>query len=244
MARSTANSRTCTKVFCFIIGILLIPLCYAATLSIADLLGSQQPDSLRRVPMAVWAAAGGFMAWLLTFLLLPRPIRSYVLAHELTHVLWGAMMGASVQAFNVGRDGGSVQLTRNNFWITLSPYFFPLYTVIVIAVFYLLSIFWDVQQYHLLWLALVGFTWSFHVTFTISALSQAQTDLRIYGRFFSYVLIYLMNLLGLCLWIVLVSPATLETLVTALCAHAGQTWSTVQQLAAEAPAALKAFPLK
>ena len=153
------------------------------------------------------------------FLTLPQPIRSYVLAHELSHALWGMAMGARVHNMRLSKDGGSVSLSRTNFLITLAPYFFPLYTVLVIVVYRILVLFWDLEPYELYWLGLVGFTWGFHVTFTLKALSQHQPDIDEHGHVFSYVVILLMNMAGICLWIVGVSHASMGEMGTFIYIH-------------------------
>jgi hypothetical protein len=121
-------------------------------------------------------------------------------------------MGARVSSMRVSRDRGSVTLSKTNFLITLAPYFFPLYTVLIIGLYVLLGIWIDVNAYELVWLALVGFTWSFHLTFTVRMLLQHQSDIRECGYLFSYAVIYLLNVLGVALWTVLVSRATLGDL--------------------------------
>ena len=61
----------------------------------------------------------------------------------------------------------------------------------------------DVEPYRLWGLAAVGLTWAFHVTFTISMLSQHQPDIQEHGRLFSYVVIYSANVLLIGLWMVM-----------------------------------------
>ena len=186
-------------------------MCAAATQAVTGLVRCcAQPSASGNISSAGWALVGGFLVWLFLYFTLPRPVRSYVLAHELTHALWGSMMGARVSDMKVSGQSGSVTLSKTNFVITLAPYFFPLYTVLAIALYYLLSVFIAVAPYHLYWLALVGFTWGFHFTFTISTLAQHQTDIRACGILFSYTVIALLNVLGIGLWVVMVSSATLE----------------------------------
>ena len=156
---------------------------------------------------------GGFIFWLVLYFVLPRPVRTYVLAHELTHALWGWMMGARVSNLRVAEDKGSVTLSKTNFLITLAPYFFPLYTVLTIVLFGVLGLFYAVEQYHLWWMGMIGFTWGFHFTFTISTLMQHQSDIRACGHLFSYTFIYSLNTIGIGLWSVAVTPATLERYV-------------------------------
>jgi len=198
------------------IGLLLVPVCIAATMTLYSLLTATQSISPAVLPPAAWALAGGFLLWVFLFLTLPRPVRSYVLAHEMTHALWAWLTGAEVRGLRVSEDRGSVTVSRNNFLITLAPYFFPLYTVLTIAAYYILSVFYDISGYQLFWLAAVGFTWGFHFTFTLLTLLQRQSDIHEYGRVFSYAVIYLFNVLGVCLWVVIVSSPTLEQMVNGL----------------------------
>ena len=188
----------------FVIGLLLLPLCIAGTQTLVALVMKLDPGD-QAVPYPLIALLAGFLLWQMIFIFLPRPIRTYVFAHELTHALWGWLMGARVSKFKVSKEQGSVTLSKTNFLITLAPYFFPLYTVLLILLYYILWIFWDVQKYHSVWLALIGFTWGFHLSFTVITLMQKQSDIRSSGHLFSYSFIYLMNVLGICIWVVLVS---------------------------------------
>jgi hypothetical protein len=197
------------KFFKFLVGILLIPICIGVTRSIVSLVQAIEPSPDVFIPTPALAMLGGFALWTLVYLILPRPARTYVLAHELTHALWGSLMGARVVDMKISKETGSVTLSKSNFLIALAPYFFPLYTVMAIAAYYGCALFMDVENYYLGWLGLIGLTWGFHFTFTISTLLQHQSDIRDNGHLFSYAVIYLMNALGIALWIVLVSSATL-----------------------------------
>lgn len=196
----------------FILGLLLLPLCWAATRSLIHVVDDLAPDGLREVPIETWWLLGGFALWLLLYAALPRPFRTYVLAHELTHAFWAYLMGAKVSGLKVARDGGSVRVSKTNVLITLAPYFFPFYTVCVLMAFGLLSWRYDMTVYTPWWLAAIGFTWSFHLTFTLSVLLQHQPDIAEHGRLFSYAFIYLMNIVGVALWIVAVTPSDALTL--------------------------------
>ena len=200
----------------FLCGVALLPVCVAATMAVVSTVGAVRPSSVAAVPPSAWAFGIGFVIWVLLYFSLPRPMRIYVLGHELTHALWGWLSGSSVSRMRVSKSGGSVAVSDNNMLITLAPYFFPLYTVLVIAGYGAASLFWDVRRYELFWVALVAFTWAFHITFTISMLLERQSDVHQYGRTLSYAVIYLVNVLEAGLWIVAVSSATLEGLVRAL----------------------------
>jgi hypothetical protein len=189
----------------FIIGLFLLPLCWAFSLTVFHLLKSLPAGTSG---WTMWAIPTGFVISALGFFLLPRPFRTYVLAHELTHAVWGMLMGAKVGKMKVGKNGGHVMLSKSNFIISLAPYFFPFYTGLVIALWYGLGCFWDVSRYELWWLAAVGLTWGFHVTFTVYLLSQRQPDVQENGRLFSYVIIYLANLFFVALWMIAIGAPT------------------------------------
>lgn len=207
----------------FLIGFALLPLCVAGTRAVIQLAESIQPSWTGAVPPAALAIGAGFFVWILVYFIMPRPVRTYILAHELTHALWAWLMGAEVSKLKVSKNSGSVTISKSNFLITLAPYFFPLYTVITVAAYLVMSVFVDVEKYYLFWLFVVGITWGFHFTFTITTLMQKQSDIRECGHLFSYAFIYLMNVLGIGLWLVLVSSATLEDLAGYLGESAGET---------------------
>ena len=114
-----------------IFGAILLPFCIAITKTLVSLLQHIQPMSYSALPLSVWGFFIGFALWLFPFFCLPRPTRSYVLAHELTHALWGWVMGARIKRMRISKSSGSVTLTKSNFLVALAPYFFPLYTVLV-----------------------------------------------------------------------------------------------------------------
>ena len=135
-----------------------------------------------------------------------------------------------MKKFRLSKRGGSVAVSESNILITLAPYFFPLYTVIVILLYCAFSVFYGVDRYELLWLGLVGFTWGFHLTFTVSALSEHQSDMREYGRVFSYVFVYFMNVLGVGIWIVAVTRASLEQFAGFIGANLREGWTVLSRV--------------
>ncbi len=177
----------------WLIGILLLPFAAAATLTFAHQV--QVDLDWQRLDVTTWWFIGGFVVWLLLYFLLPRPMWTYVLGHELTHAIWGLIMGAKVSRLKVSERGGSVTLTKSNILITLAPYFFPFYTVVTLIVYLVAGAWLDMTTYQPFWYAIFGLTWSFHLTFTLSMLSLRQPDILEHGRLFSYTLIYCINLL-------------------------------------------------
>ena len=182
----------------FLIGLASIPLCVALSMTLwrAMVILAQSPT---RLPMLhAFACVSGIVIWAIVWLYLPPLTRTYVLGHELTHALWAMLFGGRATGLQVTEGGGSVRVTKNNAWITLSPYFFPLYTFVV-ALVWMLSvwIFPPIGPYAPIFLFWIGMTWSFHITFTLRFLAYNQPDIREHGRLFSYTLIYSLNLLSL-----------------------------------------------
>jgi len=194
------------KILKGVVGLALLPLCWAASRTLFFL--------LRFVPLeysslwASWALPIGFLIAVLGFFLLPRSLRTYVLAHELTHAVWGLLMGAKIGKMRISKEGGYVELSKNNFLISLAPYFFPFYTIVVIAGWYGCGFFFDLTRYEPWWMAMIGLTWGFHGVFTLYMLSQKQSDVEENGCFFSYVIIYLANLFFIMLWMVMIGVPT------------------------------------
>lgn len=153
-----------------------------------------------------WFFSLGVLIWLIIFLGLPRPLRLYVFGHELTHVVWVWLMGGNVFKFKVRKDGGYILADRVNTWIALAPYFFPIYSLIVVIGYGLAGFFWDLSHLRQLVFALIGGTWGFHFTFTCWAIWKGQQDLVYGGIFFSLIIIYLANLLLLVGMLVMASP--------------------------------------
>ncbi len=199
-----------------LIGLIFLPLCWAASRTLFFLLQSLPAETSG---WADWALPVGFFVSVLGFFLLPQAFRTYVLGHELTHAISGLLMGAKVGKIKVGKEGGHVMLSKSNFIISLAPYFFPFYTGVAIALWYGIGIFCDPSAYTAWWLALIGLTWGFHVTFTVYMLSQRQPDVQENGRLFSYVIIYLANLFFVALWMIALGEPTFKAAAESLSAE-------------------------
>jgi hypothetical protein len=189
----------------FVIALFLLPLCAILTQTFFTVFTRATVTQRLWAGEEFWFFSLGAILWLIGFFGLPRPMLVYVFGHELTHALWVVLMGGRVSRFKVARDGGHIVTDRNNFWIALAPYFFPLYSLIVIGGYGLLGLFFDVQPYGRLLYGLIGATWAFHFTFTCWMIPKKQTDLTDHGTFFSLVVIYLMNLALLSVMLVLAS---------------------------------------
>ncbi len=190
----------------FIVALFLLPLC--AVLSQTFFTSFARATVAERLWAGeeFWFFSLGVVLWLIAFFGLPRPVVLYVFGHELTHALGVWLMGGKVSRFRVGREGGHILTDKNNFLIALAPYFFPLYSILVLALYGGLGLFVDLQPYGRLLYALVGVTWAFHFTFTCWMIPKNQSDLSDNGTIFSLVVIYLINLLLLSAMLIIASP--------------------------------------
>lgn len=194
-----------------VLGLALLPACWAVVRSLVDALpiaaGAEGVFSVETLSLL-----GGIAAFALSWMAISHPVKTYVLGHELTHALWGLMFGARPSDVRVSAAGGSVRLTKTNLLITLAPYFFPFYTFVVIVVALVTSAFLRPLPFLPLWLFVVGFTWAFHVLFTLETLAQRQPDVKLYGRIFSWTFIFLANVLLVLLWLASTTPLTFSQL--------------------------------
>lgn len=153
-----------------------------------------------------WFFCLGALLWLITFFGLPRPLLLYVFGHELTHAIWVWLMGGRVSEFKVRVNGGHILTNKSNVLIALAPYFYPIYSVLVVVLYAIGWLFFDMAPYtRWLFLAL-GITWTFHISFTFWMIPKGQSDLSYHGTFFSLVVIYLMNLGVLTFLVLLTAP--------------------------------------
>jgi len=152
--------------------------------------------------------AAGMVLFGILFAVVPRNILmlSYVFGHEVTHALWAKLLGGKVaNRFHVSLEGGHVLTDRVNTWIVLSPYFFPIYSVLVVTLYGALklaarlignpALVSNVDAFHWLIALLIGMTLAFHLVFTCLLIVKGQPDLHYGGTFFSLILIYTINLL-------------------------------------------------
>src|SRR5438445_5795699 len=171
-----------------IIAILLLPACAGAAGALWIVLG-QTGDAT-----TIWVATvSGAACWVVIYLLLPKPMWVYVFGHELTHALWTWLFGGRVKRLKVTSNGGHVVVTKNNFLISLAPYFFPLYVVLVVGVFIIGHLIWNWRAYVVWFHLLLGAAYAFHVTLTWHILKTRQSDITQHGYLFSGVIIFLGN---------------------------------------------------
>jgi hypothetical protein len=215
-----------------LIGIFLLPACWAVAWVFFDALLASAGAS-GWISAESIAVIGGLVAFSLCWMLVPRPVKAYVLAHELTHAIWGLCFGARPSDLRVGEVGGSVRLTKTNLLITLAPYFFPFYTFVVIVAALVSYAFFRPLPFLPLWMFMIGFTWAFHVLFTMETLSRRQPDITAYGRLFSWVFIFIANVAIVLVWLAVMTPLTFAQLFSFLAKRLVSVYSDIWSLLAE-----------
>ncbi len=184
----------------FIIAVLLLPVCVGAGKTLWMVMSRCGDADTTLIPIVAGAAC-----WLAIFLLLPKPMWIYVVGHELTHAIWVWLFGGSVKKFKASSSGGHVIVDKNNFLISLSPYFFPFYVVLVVLIFLVGHLIWNWRDFFVWFHLLVGAAYAFHVTLTAHILKTQQSDITSQGYLFSAVVIFLGNVLVLLIGIPLLT---------------------------------------
>ncbi|MDP3791724.1 MAG: hypothetical protein Q8R38_06765 [Candidatus Omnitrophota bacterium] len=172
----------------FVIGVLAIPVAYAATKAFYDnfILINEVAANLRYF---VW----GIVSYSILHLLFYKPAYLYVLGHEAVHAGVAWLFGGKIKSFKVSEEGGSVGTTKSNFIIELAPYFFPIYTIIITIIYFVVS-----QSYPIngaIFLFLIGFTLAFHIISTVEIMKVKQPDIVKSGYVFSIAIVYIVNII-------------------------------------------------
>ena len=192
----------------FVVGLFLLPFVWVLTKTFAETLGFSLHHGLLGTQGCLFFL-GGIVLWALAFWLLPRPwlLLPYVYGHECTHALWVKLFGGRVEEkFYVSSRGGHILADRVNTWIALAPYFFPIYSLLLISIYGVAKLITDVTPFQWVLFLLLGFTWAFHLTFTCLLVVQGQPDLHYSGTFFSMILIYGINLLLVTIFLLITAP--------------------------------------
>ncbi len=189
-------------------GILLLPLCVGVGRALAQLIAQSGMADTTLAPLAA-----GVGCMFLLYHYAPKPMWIYVFGHEFTHAAATMACGGRVKGMKVTSEGGHVLVTKDNFFVSLAPYFVPLYVGLVLAVFLGSRALWGLDgpwAWSVFYWAL-GLAYAFHVLLTWHILHTRQSDLTSQGYLFSAVIIFLGNALVLLLGL----PHLLEGVGTA-----------------------------
>ena len=187
----------------FFFALILFPTAAAAAISSLGIFYSVFLNFKFTLPFSA-----GIAAYLAAHYFAGRPVRLYILAHELTHAAAAMVSGVKVHAISVGKSGGHVRLSDNNALISLAPYCMPFYAVSAAVVYWVLCLVWRPEPYRNYFVAAAGFLMAFHAVNTAETLTGcSQSDLvKAGGKFFSWSLIILCNSMVLLLALKLMYP--------------------------------------
>ena len=179
------------KILKVLLGVFILPVCIGISLSLYE--------HLSQIKIVLYYQQKYFIVGIISYLVVHavvfKPSYLYVLSHELMHAIAVLLSGGRVRSIKVSSRGGSVATTKSNIFIALSPYFFPLYTIIVAILWVGIKFLTKSEIDYSFFLFAIGFTLAFHIVLTIDFLKIKQTDLLHAGHFFSICLIYVINLL-------------------------------------------------
>jgi hypothetical protein len=175
------------KALKFVIGLVSMPIMAAVTYAFyGNIIAVAELSGILKYFM--W----GVGAYIVLHLLFYKPTFVYVLGHEAVHAVTAWTMGGKISSFKVSKDGGSVSTTKTNAVIELSPYFIPVYAVILMAAYFLISYSYKINGS--VFIFLIGFAVALHVVMTIEVMKIRQPDMMKSGYLFSIVVVYVLNI--------------------------------------------------
>ncbi len=180
------------KILKLIVGILAIPVMFSVTQAFYATI-TQVSEFAGILKYFLWGMAG----YVILHLVFYRPTYAYVLGHESVHAIFAWIMGGKIKSFKVSEEGGSVKTDKSNVVIELSPYFIPIYAIVIMAVYFVVASSYNVNG--AVFIFLIGFALAFHVIMTIEVMKIRQPDIVKSGYFFSIVLVYVFNVIVIAL---------------------------------------------
>jgi hypothetical protein len=179
------------------LAILLIPLCFITTITLMKESGEE------RIFQTIWystellcfvAGIGSMISWFIAGIANDRLLYLYVLGHEMTHAMFVYVCGGRISAIHFSTEGGYVMTNKSNILIALSPYFIPFWSAVIISLHSFVSLWWKIPAGSLILTGLLGFTWTFHIIWTVWMIPKDQPDLKENGTFLSLMIIIFANL--------------------------------------------------
>lgn len=186
------------RLFHWAIGIFLIPLCFITVITLIKESGED------RILETIWystnlvcfvAGALLMLSWFVLGIANDQLLYLYVLGHEMTHAMFVYVCGGRISAIHFSTEGGYVMTNKSNILIALSPYFIPFWSAVLISLHGFISLWADIPGGGLILTGLIGFTWTFHIVWTVWMIPKDQPDLKENGTFLSLMLIIFTNLI-------------------------------------------------
>ena len=184
----------------FVIGILAIPVAIGTTQAFyANILFIKELAS--SLNLFIW----GIAAYVVIHLLFYKPTFLYVLGHEAVHAGTSWMMGGRIKSFKVSKEGGAVTTDKTNVLVELSPYFVPIYAIVIAVIYFVVASSYNINGATFVFL--IGFTLAFHIISTIEVMKIRQPDIVKSGYLFSIIFVYVLNLVVISLIFSMLFPS-------------------------------------
>jgi len=139
----------------------------------------------------------GIVSYVILHLLFYRPTYLYVLGHEAVHAGIAWIFGGRIKSFKVSGEGGSVATDKSNVIVELSPYFVPIYAIIISVIYFVIASSYNING--AVFIFLIGFALAFHMISTIEVMKIRQPDIVKSGYFFSIMMVYVLNMVVISL---------------------------------------------
>lgn len=188
------------KILKLVIGILTLPVAIGVSIAFYNrvVLINELASHLN---FFLWGAA----SYAIIHLLFYKPTYLYVLGHEAVHAGVAWIFGAKIKSFKVSKKGGSVGATKSNTVIDLSPYFVPIYAIVITIVYFIIASSYNINGS--VFTFLIGFALAFHMISTIEVMKIRQPDIVKSGYLFSIVMVYVLNIIVISLIFSMLFPA-------------------------------------
>lgn len=179
------------------LALVLLPFCWVTSWTLLSRFSQATVDQDFWKTAEFWYFATGalvMLGWFWSGLLQPMFLYLYVLGHELTHAVFVLIYRGKVTDFHVSADGGYITTNKTNLVIALSPYFVPFWAVVGAVVYAAVGYFIDLSAgWDRVFFGAIGFTWTFHLVWTLWMIPRDQPDLKENGTFLSLAIIFLAN---------------------------------------------------
>lgn len=174
-----------------IVGLFFLPVVVSISITFYEQFGSIGSWSIEQQYFIT-----GVMTYCFMHLVIFKPSYIYVFGHESVHALATWLCLGRVKSFKVSSSGGSVSTSKNNIFISLSPYFVPFYSIAAAITIYIANnVFLESSVPYKYFLFILGLTLSMHIVMTIDSLKTKQSDLAKAGYLISKIIIYVINMI-------------------------------------------------
>jgi hypothetical protein len=184
----------------FVIAVLALPFAVGVSISFYDSI-IRVHELAANLKYFIW----GIVSYSVLHLLFYRPTYLYVLGHEAVHAGVAWIFGGKIKSFKASGEGGSVATDKSNTIIELSPYFIPIYAIIISVVYFVIAASYNINGS--VFIFLIGFTLAFHMVSTIEVMKVRQPDIVKSGYLFSIVMVYALNIVVISAVFSLLFPA-------------------------------------